>query len=1660
MALVRIQVRRDPAATWAAANPVLAAGEPGLETDTGKIKYGDGVRAWNSLPYSSGVSLGSSVPPAAGTAAAGTSQDAARADHSHALPTNLQAQTIQASGSASVGGTLTVTGQLIGGTHRHNAADINDLTAAVFSRIVSSIKAGANIQAEVDSAAQTITLSSTSAGSAPLVITQNPIDYAATSGTATFSATAIGGRDTLTYEWQVSTDGGNTWAAVPGASGSTLVLSGVTGAMSGNRYRLQVSSGTEVVVSAHAVLTAGGVTITAQPPDSTVDVGGTVRLAVAASAGSTAISYQWQQYNATSDSWADVPEADLPVYSFIAAAATGSSGNQYRAVVRAAGQTVESRTAVVVVRPAAVSFPVQPESTTDVAGAATFAADVVGGTDPLVLRWQRLGGGSSAWSSSSVFEDIPDGASGVSGQAAETLLLTSQTASQHLRRYRLKVTDADSRVAYSAEATLRTLSLEITAHPEDVSATSGDTLSASAFSVTASADGGVTYQWQKSVNNGTTWSNIAGATSATYGGFAVTFLDDGALFRCAVTGDGQTLNSESASLAVAAPALTITTQPQNVTATGSTATFSFGHSGGPSVTPQVYWESRTASTGWVRIPGATTTTLAVSGITPENNGTAYRGVVQRGSATAFTDAVTLTAPGAIIFLQPQDATAASGNASFSVDFTSVACSAPTITWQLRTSPSGSWSAVAGAGSVKTLEIGGLTTSFSGYQYRALVACGGREVASNPATLTVPVPPVVITTQPSDATAALAQATFTFAFSGGDGSAPSIVWERALPGGAFAVVPGATTNTLAVNGITTSMSGAQYRATVTIGSQSATTRSAVLTVGGATITLHPVDAIAVDRAATFTFDFSSSCSSPSIQWESKPPTFTVWSPVLGATSRTLSLTNLLPSDSNRQYRAAVECGGSVSYSSAATLTVPSYEFFITQPGSQSVNAGDTVTFSYQGMFNVPDYQARWQMRRIGGGWSNVARGQSYTFKANARAHHNTEWRVQVATPGGVLFSAVARLTVGKLTSTKPVALAGTSDLVGIAYAKGAFVALASDQTAIIRRSTDGGDTWQTHWLPESRYWDGVTASQNGALFAYGSGESGTVNADFSPQTNPNTPFNWTPTWRDDPDSRVGPKRTATVARSLDGGRTWAKLQLPFFAGNCLRMWGTNYNNAVVAFFFSESLTGRRSREHWWFGSRAGAGGGRRRNGRLKMAVTLNDGASWSVFDWPLPPQGGAVYPPPRALVPKQVAISPSGVMVVATRVTDFGADKEYPGLLLTRNIAASGWGTPTTASTATIRIATSNGNSARTIATGLLRTGGVVGDLTYSRSPSLAEGFNVGRAITNHDANSVEWVPGAGFIAAHDRYRVAMISQDGNLWGAVPTERILGEVPLHVVGNALYGIDTTLPNYEWVTTATSESYPDFVNMNLGITTITDTVNCWAHSPSEIMLLETGGSITWIPRDDAPSANPGELADPDSPDDLTVESRSQSAVLSWTPSPSATANPPQRYDVEYTSDDGRTWTTHTAPASTATSRTVSGLTRGTTYYFRVAAVFSSGTKAYSAWSPPVTPAASPPGAPAWVRAMWSQVALPGNPRRILVSWGAPTDDGGAPITSYIVQTSDGLATLANHINLTRLTAFIDPALLRSRPGGANAATFRVLAVNSAGISAASPTSGVAS
>jgi hypothetical protein len=62
-----IQIRRDTSANWTSTNPTLAAGQPGFETDTGRIKIGDGSTAWTSLAYRFESGAGTDLSYTAGT---------------------------------------------------------------------------------------------------------------------------------------------------------------------------------------------------------------------------------------------------------------------------------------------------------------------------------------------------------------------------------------------------------------------------------------------------------------------------------------------------------------------------------------------------------------------------------------------------------------------------------------------------------------------------------------------------------------------------------------------------------------------------------------------------------------------------------------------------------------------------------------------------------------------------------------------------------------------------------------------------------------------------------------------------------------------------------------------------------------------------------------------------------------------------------------------------------------------------------------------------------------------------------------------------------------------------------------------------------------------------------------------------------------------------------------------------------------------------------------------------------------------------------------------------------------------------------------------------------------------------------------------------------
>lgn len=66
----KIQSRIDTASNWSIKDPVLLAGEIGIESDTYRLKAGDGSTSWNNLPYLRGpaeTNVSVSIEPSYGT---------------------------------------------------------------------------------------------------------------------------------------------------------------------------------------------------------------------------------------------------------------------------------------------------------------------------------------------------------------------------------------------------------------------------------------------------------------------------------------------------------------------------------------------------------------------------------------------------------------------------------------------------------------------------------------------------------------------------------------------------------------------------------------------------------------------------------------------------------------------------------------------------------------------------------------------------------------------------------------------------------------------------------------------------------------------------------------------------------------------------------------------------------------------------------------------------------------------------------------------------------------------------------------------------------------------------------------------------------------------------------------------------------------------------------------------------------------------------------------------------------------------------------------------------------------------------------------------------------------------------------------------------------
>jgi hypothetical protein len=377
-----------------------------------------------------------------------------------------------------------------------------------------------------------------SSPTAPTIDVQ-PVDTSVVAGTAAALSVRASGTN-VTYQWQSSSDGGQTWVAIAGATSATYTTPVTSAADDGRRFRVIVSGAGITVTSSAVTLTVTAAVVAPvlimQPTAQTADAPDPARFSVTASG--TAPSYQWQRSTDGGATWADIAGASAATYNTGATSIT-MSGQRYRVVVSNSGGSVISAAAALTVNPppAAPAFTTHPADQSVIAGsAAAFTVAATGAPAP-ALQWQRSSDGGVTWAdiAAAIDADYNTGPT---------------TALQNGERYRAVAVNGTG----SATSNAATLSVALpappsfTAHPSNVTIVAGQSAQ---FIVGVTGTPTPTLQWQLSTDSGASWSNINGATGDVLSLPAgVPLADNGRQFRAVASNGSGSAASNAAVLTV------------------------------------------------------------------------------------------------------------------------------------------------------------------------------------------------------------------------------------------------------------------------------------------------------------------------------------------------------------------------------------------------------------------------------------------------------------------------------------------------------------------------------------------------------------------------------------------------------------------------------------------------------------------------------------------------------------------------------------------------------------------------------------------------------------------------------------------------------------------------------------------------------------------------------------------------------------------------------------------------------------------------------------------------------------------------------------------------------------------------------------------------------
>ncbi len=477
-------------ATYSDNLPLVAINELEIQKNSGKIRvatYGRGI--WES-PVASAAPPGSFTFNSPAAATASCPAPATMTITLGTIPTGGFTNPITLSATAGVpaGTTISFGTNPVspGNSSLVNLNNANTLTAGSYIITITGTATGA--------ATQTRNITYTvNPGGGPAITTQPANQTICAGGNTSFTITST---SAITFQWQVSTDGGSTYTNLSnggvysGTTTASLTISGAAAALNSNRYRCIALTQCGSTNSNAIMLTINTApAITTSPQDATLCVGGNNTFTVAATG--TGLSYQWQISTDNGTTYTNIGSATSSTYTVAGVTAT-MNGSKYRCIVSGTCTPAATSLAAVltVINPVTVTN--QPANT-EVCSGNNVTFTVAGSGAGIIYQWQLSTDGGTTWSN-------------VAGGTSASLSLTAVTTAANGSRYRCQLwnatctSPANSGVAILTVRQLPTVGLS--ASPQ-TNLLPGQTTTLTA-TPSASTGGVLTSSWFK---NGTAFSN-------------------------------------------------------------------------------------------------------------------------------------------------------------------------------------------------------------------------------------------------------------------------------------------------------------------------------------------------------------------------------------------------------------------------------------------------------------------------------------------------------------------------------------------------------------------------------------------------------------------------------------------------------------------------------------------------------------------------------------------------------------------------------------------------------------------------------------------------------------------------------------------------------------------------------------------------------------------------------------------------------------------------------------------------------------------------------------------------------------------------------------------------------------------------------------------------